>query len=149
VERGTAASGAHPPGFRGYQIRSTRLALPAWLYQLGSTRSALPDWLYQIGLHEGALLRFYQIHHVLTNTACDHTHSHLCCNFHQKIVAVVNPPIPGCEFIPTFYMRAPSTLIWPSLLSGTALEAIQEKNDSFFSQLPYKCYLFEVASVGD
>jgi len=32
---------------------------------------------------------------------------------------------------------------------GTALEATQGQNDSFFSQLPYKCYLEEVASVGD
>ena len=30
-----------------------------------------------------------------------------------------------------------------------ALEATQGQNDSFFSQLPYKCYLEEVASVGD
>ena len=28
-----------------------------------------------------------------------------------------------------------------------ALEATQGQNDSFFSQLPYKCYLEEVASV--
>jgi len=33
--------------------------------------------------------------------------------------------------------------------SHTALEATQGQNDSFFSQLPYKCYLKEVASVGD
>ena len=31
----------------------------------------------------------------------------------------------------------------------TALEATQGQNDSFYSQLPYKCYLEEVASVGD
>jgi len=31
----------------------------------------------------------------------------------------------------------------------TALEATQGQNDSFISQLPYECYLFEVASVGD
>jgi len=30
-----------------------------------------------------------------------------------------------------------------------ALEATQGQNDSFFFQLPYKCYLEEVASVGD
>ena len=30
-----------------------------------------------------------------------------------------------------------------------AREATQGQNDSFFSQLPYKCYLEEVASVGD
>jgi len=30
-----------------------------------------------------------------------------------------------------------------------ALEATQGQNDSFFSRLPYKCYLEEVASVGD
>ena len=31
----------------------------------------------------------------------------------------------------------------------SALEATQGQIDSFFSQLPYKCYLKEVASVGD
>ena len=31
----------------------------------------------------------------------------------------------------------------------TALEATQGQIDSFFSQLPYKCHLEEVASVGD
>ena len=31
----------------------------------------------------------------------------------------------------------------------TALEATQGQNDSLFSQLPYKRYLEEVASVGD
>jgi len=30
-----------------------------------------------------------------------------------------------------------------------ALEATQGQMDGFFSQLPYKCYLEEVASVGD
>jgi len=30
----------------------------------------------------------------------------------------------------------------------TALEATQGQMDDFFSQLPYKCYLEEVASVG-
>ena len=34
-------------------------------------------------------------------------------------------------------------------LSLSALEATQGQNHSFFSQLPYKCYLEEVASVGD
>ena len=33
--------------------------------------------------------------------------------------------------------------------TGPTLEATQGQNDSFFSQLPYKCYLEEVASVGD
>ena len=33
--------------------------------------------------------------------------------------------------------------------SRAGLEATQEQNDSFFSQLPYKCYIEEVASVGD
>jgi len=32
---------------------------------------------------------------------------------------------------------------------GTTLEATQWQIDGFFSQLPYKCYLEEVASVGD
>jgi len=32
---------------------------------------------------------------------------------------------------------------------SAALEATQGRNNSFFSQLPYKCYLDEVASVGD
>jgi len=32
---------------------------------------------------------------------------------------------------------------------GSTLEATQGQNDSFVSQLPYKCYLEEVASVGD
>jgi len=32
---------------------------------------------------------------------------------------------------------------------SSALEATQGQNDGFFSQLPYKCYLEEVASVGD
>jgi len=40
-----------------------------------------------------------------------------------------------------------------ALSQSSALEATQGQNDSFFSQLPYKCYLeevaFEVASVGD
>ena len=30
-----------------------------------------------------------------------------------------------------------------------ALEATHGQMDGFFSQLPYKCYLFEVAFVGD
>ena len=34
-------------------------------------------------------------------------------------------------------------------MTGSALEATQGQNDSSFSQLPYKCYLEEVASVGD
>ena len=33
--------------------------------------------------------------------------------------------------------------------SCTALEATQGQIDGGFSQLPYKCYLEEVASVGD
>jgi len=33
--------------------------------------------------------------------------------------------------------------------NDAALEASQGRNDSFFSQRPYKCYLEEVASVGD
>jgi len=37
----------------------------------------------------------------------------------------------------------------PSHLIETALEATQGQIDSFFSQLPYKSYLEEVASVGD
>ena len=36
-----------------------------------------------------------------------------------------------------------------TLEPGAALEAAQGQNDSFFSQLPYKCYLKEIASVGD
>ena len=32
---------------------------------------------------------------------------------------------------------------------ATALEVTQGQNDSFFSQLSYKCHLEEVASVGD
>ena len=31
---------------------------------------------------------------------------------------------------------------------SAALEATQGQNDSFFSELPYKCHLEEVASVG-
>jgi len=34
-------------------------------------------------------------------------------------------------------------------LCGAALEATQGQMDGFFSQIPYKCYLEEVASVGD
>jgi len=37
----------------------------------------------------------------------------------------------------------------PPVGKGPALEATQGQHDSFFSQLPYKCYLEEVASVGD
>ena len=33
--------------------------------------------------------------------------------------------------------------------SVSALEAIQGQMDGFFSQLPYKCHLEEVASVGN
>ena len=36
-----------------------------------------------------------------------------------------------------------------SKVLDTAPEATQGQMDSFFSQLPYKCYLEEVASVGD
>ena len=32
---------------------------------------------------------------------------------------------------------------------GTALEATQGQMDGLFSQLPYKCHLEEVASVGE
>ena len=35
------------------------------------------------------------------------------------------------------------------LPSRAALEATQGQNDSLFGQLPYKCYLEEVASVRD
>jgi len=35
------------------------------------------------------------------------------------------------------------------LRTEPALEATQGQNDRFLSQLPYKCYLEEVASVGD
>jgi len=48
----------------------------------------------------------------------------------------------------------PSIVLWrdscrsPLPLPEAALEATQEQNDSFFSQLPDKCYLEEVASVG-
>ena len=34
-------------------------------------------------------------------------------------------------------------------LMPTALETTQGQNDSFFSQLPYKCYLHKVAFVGE
>ena len=34
-------------------------------------------------------------------------------------------------------------------ISLPTLEATQGQIDSFFGQLPYKCYLEEVASVGD
>jgi len=34
-------------------------------------------------------------------------------------------------------------------ISPPAFEATQGQNDSFFSQLPYKCYFEEVAFVGD
>jgi len=33
--------------------------------------------------------------------------------------------------------------------SHTTLETTQGQMDSFFSQLPFKCYLSEAASVGD
>ena len=36
-----------------------------------------------------------------------------------------------------------------NLLISPALEATQGQIDGLCSQLPYKCYLFEVASVGD
>ena len=56
----------------------------------------------------------------------------------------------GVEYTPrsaAFVAGAPS---WETLKNEvTALEATQRQNDSFFSQLPYKCYLEEVASVGD
>ena len=39
------------------------------------------------------------------------------------------------------------TCVWQARRS--ALEATQGQNDSFFSQLPYKGYLEDVASVGD
>ena len=35
------------------------------------------------------------------------------------------------------------------VICAPALEATQRQNDSCFSQLPYKCYLEEVAFVGD
>ena len=34
-------------------------------------------------------------------------------------------------------------------LGFTAVEATQGQMDGFFSQVPYKCYLGEVASMGD
>ena len=37
----------------------------------------------------------------------------------------------------------------PNTLNLIALEATQVQKDSFFRQLPYKCYLDEEASVGD
>jgi len=38
---------------------------------------------------------------------------------------------------------------WEGLGCRAALEATQGQIYGFFSQLPYKCYLEEVASVGD
>ena len=49
--------------------------------------------------------------------------------------AAAAPPPPG----------APA--LRPEVL--TALEATQGRMDGFFRQLPYKCYLEDVASVGD
>ena len=49
-----------------------------------------------------------------------------------------------------------TTASWPTApeLAGrscldSALEATQGQMDGFFSQLPYKCHLEKVASVGD
>jgi len=40
--------------------------------------------------------------------------------------------------------------VWqPRSFSASALEATQGQNDSFLSQRPYKCYLEEVAFLGD
>ena len=39
--------------------------------------------------------------------------------------------------------------IWAILGFVSTLEATQGQIDGFFSQLPYKCYLEEFASVGD
>jgi hypothetical protein len=44
------------------------------------------------------------------------------------------------------------TVVWPPSTefgTHTALEATLGQMDGFFSQLPYKCLLEEVASVGD
>ena len=46
-----------------------------------------------------------------------------------------------------FQDRQYQVLILP--LPQPALEATQGPNERFLSPLPYKCYLFEVASVGD
>ena len=43
----------------------------------------------------------------------------------------------------------PPEEVRPNLTQPAALEATQGQMDGFFSQLPYKCHLEEVASVGD
>ena len=51
-----------------------------------------------------------------------------------------------------FVWHLPSETIVEELLlpvAGTAQKATQGQNDSFVCQLPYKCYLEAVASVGD
>ena len=48
------------------------------------------------------------------------------------------PPALGSQVVSSFLFPAES-----------ALDATQGKMDGFFSQLPYKCHLAEVASVGD
>jgi len=46
-------------------------------------------------------------------------------------------------------VHTPSPSCWKISTAQATLEATQGQIDSFFSQLPYKCYLEEVASVGD
>ena len=57
---------------------------------------------------------------------------------------VLQPGLPKSSVVPAGF-QTPSS----DLYGGAALEATQGQNDSFFSQLPYKCYLEEVASVRD
>ena len=45
------------------------------------------------------------------------------------------------------WVRAPA--LFCCIFVSAALEATKRQMDGFFSQLPYKCYLDEVASVGD
>ena len=51
--------------------------------------------------------------------------------------------------LPAILSAKASTTLNSQQLWLTALEATQGQMDGFFSQLPYKCHLEEVASVGD
>jgi len=52
---------------------------------------------------------------------------------------------PASEPLTDYVAQPPKMPLWPA----AALEATQGQMDVYLSQLPYKCYLEEVASVGD
>ena len=75
----------------------------------------------------------------------------------QKVILMSEVPLYGSyhqdasllDPFPSWWWGCPQGWNRKSPLPNTTLEATQGQMDGFFGQLPYKCRLEEVASVGD